>query len=436
MNKDFLDKVIENSKYSVQTTEELKKCIPQVVDALSIIKQDSNKFQPNRNEVFFLGDIHGNLPGAVKAISHMGFIDKSGNWQSNDNILIQTGDVIDRGPYSLATLLYFKALKEQISEFKQSGLMSVGDFKLLIGNHEQYIARYNDSCSSDKPAYSREASSAIVELIQTETLKGNYDIMFADNKKNLLATHGEFSKQLLLKIVSDYIFTNDTLDKKIFSAGKISKNDIYKMLEDNNITKEDIANRLNSLLHKEGINGAKIFDLYQSVEYSGPKGIEDRENISKSEFKEGLSKGCKQIAKGTGLGWRKAKAIKAVIGLINDLNIHSITSEKNPNTPVTITAHTVMYDTYKKSGTKSQSLENYFAPGKITNIHSTIYIDTNISENKIAYLRIDNQNNVLAYESPDKGETFTSRSLGNSSPVFKHEQAYKKDVPTKSMIEL
>lgn len=424
LNELFLTRIIENGGYSIDAQRELKKCINQVMEALQVV---SDKISPVQNkekeinilgDINFLGDIHGNLPGAIKALHHMGVIDNEGNWSNSGKTLVQTGDIIDRKEYSLATILYFKALKEQISENKQNGNKDTGSLIQLIGNHEQYNVRYEDSCSSEAPAYDLNAAKAIREVLELESKKGNYDLMYANNEKNVIATHGEFSKHLLRELVHEVSKENGVNFSQSKKLGGISKNEIYKFLDEIGLTKEDIAEHLNNLLHEEGINGPTVFSIYQQVEYSGPKGTVDRNNLSKEAFKDGLGKGCKKVAQGIGMGWRKTKANKAVAGGFSDLTTRGITSEEKPNLPVAITAHTVMFDTLNKvknlEPQKKEELSYHFASGKISNIHSNIYIDTNISSNRIAYLNINKENEVVAFESSDQGHSFDARNMGNT----------------------
>lgn len=43
-----------------------------------------------------LGDLHGDLPHALKTLKFSGVIDENQKWTGNVDFLVQTGDMIDR----------------------------------------------------------------------------------------------------------------------------------------------------------------------------------------------------------------------------------------------------------------------------------------------------------------------------------------------------
>lgn len=76
-----------------------------------------------------IGDIHGDLENAQSALRQARLIDAEGKWIGGCSILVQTGDIVDRGDASLQALDYFKNLCE---EAVQHG----GEVRRLLGNHE------------------------------------------------------------------------------------------------------------------------------------------------------------------------------------------------------------------------------------------------------------------------------------------------------------
>ena len=74
-----------------------------------------------------LGDLHGDLEQAEAALRLAGVVDPSGAWAGRPgDLLVQTGDLVDRGPESLQVLRRFEGLAEEAG----------GAVELILGNHE------------------------------------------------------------------------------------------------------------------------------------------------------------------------------------------------------------------------------------------------------------------------------------------------------------
>lgn len=83
--------------------------------------------QPRR--VVAIGDLHGDLSGTRAALKAGGLIDDSDRWIGKDTVLVQTGDVLDRGDDEQAILdLLFKLEGEAKAQD--------GEVIMLLGNHE------------------------------------------------------------------------------------------------------------------------------------------------------------------------------------------------------------------------------------------------------------------------------------------------------------
>ena len=90
--------------------------------------------RPYTRRILALGDLHGDLPNALKALRIAGVIDNADNWigpqhADEDVVLVQTGDVIDRGDDTLALFALLDKLRGQA---KVRG----GEVVTLLGNHE------------------------------------------------------------------------------------------------------------------------------------------------------------------------------------------------------------------------------------------------------------------------------------------------------------
>jgi hypothetical protein len=79
-----------------------------------------------------IGDVHGAYKEFVSILETAGLMDSARNWTGGHTILVQTGDVIDRGPASRDAL---GLLMELIEKAPKQG----GEVRPLLGNHEAMV---------------------------------------------------------------------------------------------------------------------------------------------------------------------------------------------------------------------------------------------------------------------------------------------------------
>lgn len=79
--------------------------------------------------IYVLGDLHGDLNAAKTAMALTGATNTNGEWVGEGLTVVQTGDLIDRGPQDRAVLDWFRGLETE-AKAHQSTL------HLLNGNHE------------------------------------------------------------------------------------------------------------------------------------------------------------------------------------------------------------------------------------------------------------------------------------------------------------
>jgi calcineurin-like phosphoesterase family protein len=84
---------------------------------------------PAPKRLVAIGDLHGDLAATRSALRAAGAIDDKDQWIGGDLVIVQTGDVLDRGDDEQAIFDLLFALEAQA---KASG----GAVHLLIGNHE------------------------------------------------------------------------------------------------------------------------------------------------------------------------------------------------------------------------------------------------------------------------------------------------------------
>jgi len=84
---------------------------------------------PAAKRLVAIGDLHGDLAGARAALRAAGALDEHDHWNGGDLVVVQTGDVLDRGDDERALLDLLAALE---TEAHAAG----GALVLLLGNHE------------------------------------------------------------------------------------------------------------------------------------------------------------------------------------------------------------------------------------------------------------------------------------------------------------
>ncbi|MEQ1569191.1 MAG: metallophosphoesterase [Myxococcota bacterium] len=84
---------------------------------------------PAEGAVYAVGDLHGDLDNAIAALHLAGVVDAGGHWTGGAAVLVQTGDVLDRGPDGRTLLAWQRALS---AEAAAAG----GRVVSLLGNHE------------------------------------------------------------------------------------------------------------------------------------------------------------------------------------------------------------------------------------------------------------------------------------------------------------
>jgi len=79
--------------------------------------------------VIAVGDVHGDYEQFVAVLRSAGLIDTNANWIGGHAHLVQTGDVVDRGPDS-------RAVMDLLMRLEKQAVAAGGAVHVLIGNHE------------------------------------------------------------------------------------------------------------------------------------------------------------------------------------------------------------------------------------------------------------------------------------------------------------
>ncbi len=118
-----------------------------------------------------VGDLHADLGSAKKAFATAGITNAEGDWILKDAIVVQTGDLTDRGPDGKPLLDWVQTLERQAVEHNSQ-------FVVLLGNHEvmnlqgdwRYVSRADvlsfGGVEARKNAFSIQEKGAIATWLQ------------------------------------------------------------------------------------------------------------------------------------------------------------------------------------------------------------------------------------------------------------------------------
>lgn len=84
---------------------------------------------PQPRRLVGIGDVHGDLDALTTVLTKAGLIDKSWSWAGGDTWLVQTGDLLDRGPKEREVIDLMLRLRDEASA-------AGGRVIQLSGNHE------------------------------------------------------------------------------------------------------------------------------------------------------------------------------------------------------------------------------------------------------------------------------------------------------------
>jgi hypothetical protein len=95
----------------------------------AVLIPGATQAQPAPARIVAIGDIHGDNDAWVAVARAAGLIDAKGRWAGGQTVLVQLGDVVDRGPDSLKVIHHLMKLQREAP--RKGGRVIV-----LVGNHE------------------------------------------------------------------------------------------------------------------------------------------------------------------------------------------------------------------------------------------------------------------------------------------------------------
>lgn len=84
---------------------------------------------PAPSRVVVVSDVHGDHAVFVQVLQEAGVIDRKRKWKGGNTVLVQTGDVPDRGPHS-------RKVMDLLMDLEKQARKAGGQVHALLGNHE------------------------------------------------------------------------------------------------------------------------------------------------------------------------------------------------------------------------------------------------------------------------------------------------------------
>ncbi|RIB20076.1 Metallo-dependent phosphatase-like protein [Gigaspora rosea] len=183
----------------------------------TVAASEASNQSPRR--IIAVGDLHGDYEQTLKVLKMTRILDAKENWIGNNGILVQTGDIVDRGPDCLKIYKLFDRLRQEASKVG-------GQVINLIGNHE------------------------IMNLVLSWSYVTPGDISSfgtAQNRVHEFSSEGYIGNLLLTTFQIASIVENDTL----FVHGGIDIEWAKKGIENINILGKELVNKTTKMLSRE-----------------------------------------------------------------------------------------------------------------------------------------------------------------------------------------
>ena len=126
-----------------------------------------SKSKKTAKNIFIIGDVHGEYHGFAAALIAAKLMNCDLKWTGKQNILLQIGDVIDRGFYPLQVDVLLDILQE---EAKAAG----GQVVRLVGNHELELLKRNYFITSLPYFQVEEFRNKLIKKIKEGAMQAAY----------------------------------------------------------------------------------------------------------------------------------------------------------------------------------------------------------------------------------------------------------------------
>ena len=92
------------------------------------------------SQIIAIGDLHGDLTQTQKVLQLTGILNENNEWIAKDTILVQTGDIVDRGSESIEIYKLFFKLREEALNHNSLVLQILGNHEMMnLGGDFRYV---------------------------------------------------------------------------------------------------------------------------------------------------------------------------------------------------------------------------------------------------------------------------------------------------------
>lgn len=136
-------------------------------------------------EIFAVGDAHGDAERLVRVLQAAGVIDAQGGWTAGQAVLVSTGDMIDKGPSGLDVIRFYSKLRE-------GAAAKGGRVIVLSGNHEaEFMADPTIGKAKDFVKELKKAGIAVSDVTQCKGEIGEFfcSLAFAARVNDVFFSH-------------------------------------------------------------------------------------------------------------------------------------------------------------------------------------------------------------------------------------------------------
>ena len=120
-----------------------------------------------KGDLFVVPDIHGDFQGLIKALRIGSIINENFDWIASDTIVVQTGDIFDRGPDSKQIVEFLLGLQLEALNYGGCVILLLGNHELLNLQHDFRYASQMETNAFGGLSGRRDAMKSSSEMGQT-----------------------------------------------------------------------------------------------------------------------------------------------------------------------------------------------------------------------------------------------------------------------------